>query len=171
MGCAFPGVSFQWGSVIGVPSVSLSVPCVTCQRLSIIGVPSVSLSGPSVFFSACWLPCFEARRSAGACGCMRTDFYVCSLFMPSIVWRALFLLCFCVPPPLPCCLFFLFLFLLPHWLIQCDGCSGCWRGGRGARGLGQKDRTTCAGREGHWGGLPSRAEGLCIVRGEAGGGW
>ena len=51
MGCAFPGVSFQWGSVIGVPSVSLSVPCVTCQRLSIIGVPSVSLSGPSVFCS------------------------------------------------------------------------------------------------------------------------
>ena len=50
MGCAFPGVSFQWGSVIGVPSVSLSVPCVTWQRLSIIGVPSVSLSGPSVFF-------------------------------------------------------------------------------------------------------------------------
>ena len=76
MGCAFPGVTWQWRSVIGIPSVSLSVPSMTWQWCSVIGILSVSLSVPSVFCSvlvgfpswlamfvvpACWLACFAAR--------------------------------------------------------------------------------------------------------------
>ena len=40
---------------------------------------------------ACWLACFAARWSVGACGCMCTHSHVHSLFIPSSIQRVLFL--------------------------------------------------------------------------------
>ena len=61
----FPGVTWQWRSIIGIPCVSLSVPSVFCSVL--VAFPSWLAM---FVVPACWLACFMARRSAGARGFM-----------------------------------------------------------------------------------------------------
>ena len=138
-------MTWQWRSVIGIPSVSLSAPDVTWQWLSVIGVPSVSLSVPigvcsvlvgfplwlAMFVGpACRLACFEAGRSAGTYGCMCIHSHVHSLFMPLSVWWVLFLLCFASPPFLPRFPSFCFFFFFTD-LFSVTVALGCWHGGRG----------------------------------------
>ena len=52
----FPGVTWQWRSIIGIPCVSLSVPSVFCSVL--VGFPSWLAM---FVVPACWLACFAAR--------------------------------------------------------------------------------------------------------------
>ena len=118
---AFPGVNWRWRSIIGC--VSLSVPSIFCSVL--VGIPSWLTM---FVVPACWLACFAAAVSrclqlacipmCVACFCIWAFGGCC---FSCVFLRPL-------PPPFP---FFSFVFLLFHWLIQCDWCSGvlAWGGG------------------------------------------
>lgn len=129
---AFPGVSWQWHSLIGdpvFPSVFPAFSGVTWLWYSIIGVPSVSLSVPSIFvafllYSLQGQTCLLFPRVGSLAlqpGGQRVPVAVCAhipMCIACVCLRAFggccFLCVFASPPSLPSFFSFVFVCLLFH---------------------------------------------------------
>ena len=127
----FPSVTWQWISIIGIPSVSLNVPNISWHVLALTqrywrfqhfcSILVVFPSWPAMFVVPMyWLACFAARWSVGVYGCLRAHSHVHCLCMPSSIWRVLFLVCLCVPS-LPRFLSFYFFFCFSTDLFSVIG--------------------------------------------------